>query len=174
MKTLLCNFCVKSGILCEKCQEKLQSGEVTDIDVNIIKLLLKLESKYPVLQNISFYNAYEIDDVLAIAVGPGDLHRFLSGGGGIVREISENTGKKVRILEKKGDMRKFFEDLFTPAAITSINTIWLPDGSTETRVIVSGHPRRLPLNINVLKELAKRVQGITLRISFESELGNDF
>ena len=174
MKTPLCNFCIKSGIFCPKCQEKIQTGEVNDIDVKIVKLLLKLESKYQTLQNISFYNAYEVDNVLAIVVGHGDLHRFLSGGGGIVRDISENTGKKIRILEKKGNVRKFFEDLFAPVAIISINTIWLPDGTTETRVIVSGRPRRLPLKISVLKELAKRVRGITLRISFEKESGTDF
>lgn len=174
MKTQLCNFCIKSGILCPQCQEKVRTGEVSDLDISIAKLLLKLESNYPILQKISFLNSYEIDDVLAIVVGSGDLHRFLSSGGGLVREVSENTGKKVRILEKKGDTRKFFEDLFAPATITSINKIWLPDGSTETRVILSGRSRRLPLKNNVLKELTKKIRGITLRIAFENQLGKDF
>lgn len=174
MKTPLCNFCVKSGILCQRCQEKVRSGEVSEVDVNVAKLLLKLEGKYPVLQKVSFHNAYEVDEVLAIIVGSGDQHRFISGGGEIMREITENRGKKVRILEKKGDTREFFEDLFAPAAVTSINRIWLPDGSTETRVIVSGHSRRLPLKISVIKELARRVRGITLRIAFESQPAKDF
>ncbi|MFH0897684.1 MAG: hypothetical protein V1850_06535 [Candidatus Bathyarchaeota archaeon] len=174
MKTSLCNFCLKSGILCPQCQEKVRTGEITDLDIKIAKVLLKLEGKYPTLQKVYFYNAYEIDDVLAIAVGSGDLHRLLSGGGGMVREVSDNIGKKVRILEKKGDTRKFLEDLFAPAPITSINKIWLPDGSTETRVILSGHSRRLPLKNNVLKELAKKIRGITLRIAFETQPGTDF
>ncbi len=174
MKTQFCNFCIKSGILCPQCQEKVRLGEVSDLDVNIAKLLLKLEGKYPILQKVSFYNAYEIDDVLAIVVGSGDLHRFLSGGGGMVREVSDSTGKKVRILEKKGDARKFFEDLFAPAAVTSINKIWLPDGSTETRVIIQGNSRRLPLKNNVLKELTKKIRGVTLRIAFENQPGKDF
>ena len=172
MKTPLCNFCIRSGILCPQCQEKVRSGEVSELDIDIAKLLLKFEGKYPSLQKISFHNAYDINDVLAIVVGSGDLHLFLSEGG-LVREVSESTGKKVRVLEKKGDSRKFFEDLFAPAPITSINKIWLPDGSVETRVILAGRSRRLPLKINVFKELAKKIRGVTLRIAFENQIGND-
>lgn len=174
MKIPLCNFCVKSGILCQRCQEKVRSGEVSDTAINIAKLLLKLEGKYPTLQKTSFYNAYQVEDVIAIIVGSGDLHRFLSGGGVILRAIVENTGKKIKILEKKGGAREFFEDLFTPAMITSINKIWLPDGSIETRVIITGYYRRLPLKIKILKDLAKKVRGVTLRIAFENQPGKEF
>ena len=169
MNIPLCNFCIKSGILCQKCQDKVKLGEISETDVQVAKLLLKLEEKNPTLQNVNFYNAYDMDNILAIVVGQGDLPKLLTSGGKVVRDISENTGKKVRILEKKGELRKFLEDLFTPVPITTINKIWLPDGSTETRVILAGNSRRLPLKINVLKELAKKVRGITLRIAFETQ-----
>lgn len=132
-------------------------------------MLLKLEEKNPILQSVNFYNAYDIDNSLAIVVGQGDMPKLLASGGGVVRDISENTGKKVKILEKKGEIRKFLEDLFAPVPITTINKIWLPDGSIETRVILTGHSRRLPLKINVLKELANKMRGITLRIAFETQ-----
>ena len=167
MKTPLCNFCIKSGILCQRCQDKVRKGEVSETDINIAKLLFNLENKYPTLQKISLYKTYDVDGVIAIILGKGDLHRLLSGGGGILRALTEKTHKKIRILEKQGSTREFFEDLFAPAAITSINTIWLPDGSTETRVILSGRSRRLPLKNKVIKELAKKARGITLRIAFE-------
>jgi transcription antitermination factor NusA-like protein len=140
---------------------------VSDLDIKIAKLLFELETKYPPLQKISFHNAYDVDGVLAIVVGNGDLQRFFSDGGKIPREISDLVRKRIRILEKKGDTRGFLEDLLAPAPITAINTIWLPDGSTETRVIVSGRSRRLPLKVSVLKELAKKIRGITLRVAFE-------
>jgi transcription antitermination factor NusA-like protein len=169
MNTPLCNFCIKSGILCQKCQDKVSSGEITETDVQAAKLLLKLEEKNPSLQNVNFYKAYDVDNILAIVVGQGDLPKFLTSGGKIIRDIQESTGKKVRILEKKGEVRKFLEDLFAPVPITTINKIWLPDGSTETRVILAGQPRRLPMKTNILKELAKEVRSITLRIAFETQ-----
>ncbi len=174
MKASLCNFCIKSGMLCPRCQEKVRSGEVTDLDISVARLLIKLEEKYSSLQKINFYNAFEIDHVLAIVVGNGDLEHFLANGGKIMRELSDETGKKVRMFEKKGDNRRFLEDLFAPAAITTINKIWLPDGSTETKVILSGHSRKLPLKTSVLKDMAKKVRGITLRIAFEGQPGKDF
>ena len=174
MKTPFCNFCIKSGILCERCLNKIKSGELSDIDIRIAKLLLKLEDKYPVLQKITYHNSYEVDDILAIVMGSGDLRLFFSGGGRLMREISENVRKKIRIVEKEGDVRVFLEDLFAPAKITAINKIWLPDGSTETRVILSGNARRLPLKAKVAKELAKKMRDITLRIAFENQPGRDF
>jgi len=100
-------------------------------------------------------------------VGRRNLSAFLSSNGKILRDIADSTGKKIRIIEKHGEVRKFLEDLFAPANITTINKIWLPDGTTETRVILSNRPRRLPLKSKVLKQLAKKIRGITLRIAFE-------
>ena len=174
LKTSLCTFCIKSGMLCPRCQEKVKSGEVTDVDISVAKLLIKMEDKYPALQKINFHNAFEIDHVLAIVVGNGDLEHFHAGGGNIMRELADETRKKIRMFEKKGDNRRFLEDLFAPAAITTINKIWLPDGTTETKVVLSGYPKKLPLKTSVLKDVAKRVRDVTLRIAFEGQPGKDF
>jgi transcription antitermination factor NusA-like protein len=151
----LCSFCIKSGILCQKCQKKVESGQIGETDIRIAKLLMKLEEKYSSLQKIQFYNAFEA---------------FRENNGSILREIAQNTGKRVRIMEKHGDERKFLEDLFAPAVITTINKIWLPDGTTETRVIMASRPRRLPMKSRVLKKMAKQIRGITLRIAYEDRL----
>ena len=174
MKTALCNLCIKSGILCPKCQAKVASGEVTDTDMRIARLLLKLEEKYPSLQKIDFHKAYEADNVLALVIGRGNLKQFQAEGGRIIREIAENTGKRIRVFEKRGDARSFLEELFSPVAITTINKIWLPDGSQETRVVLAGRSRRLPLKSDVMKELAREIGGITLRIAFERQLEREY
>jgi transcription antitermination factor NusA-like protein len=165
---------MKSGILCPNCQEKVRSGQVTETDIAVCRLLLKLEEKYPSIQKIDFRSAYEADSVLAIVVGDGDSQRILAEDGKIIREISESMGKKVRLFERKGDMRRFLEELFFPVSITTINKIWLPDGSQETRVILSGRSRRLPLKTDVLQDLAKKVRGIMLRITFENQLEEEY
>jgi transcription antitermination factor NusA-like protein len=162
---------MKSGILCARCQSKIESGEVSDADINVSKVLLKLEDKYPSLQDVTLHNAYDMGNVLAIVVGNNEMPNVLGQGGRIIREISDSVRKKVRVIEKSGDTRKFLEDLFVPVTITTINKIWLPDGSIETRVILSGRSRRLPIKTKVLKELAKRVRGVTLRVAFENQLG---
>ena len=167
MKTALCNFCLKSGILCSKCQGKLKSGKVSEVDFKIARLLLSLEEKHPSLQEVRFHKAVESDRVLAILVNKGDVPRLLSHGGKIVRAIGEKTGKTIRILEYGVTERKFLEDLVVPLSILTINTIWLPDGTTETRVILKrGGRKRLPVNVKSWRDIAQKVRGMTLRVEF--------
>jgi transcription antitermination factor NusA-like protein len=165
VKTALCNFCLKSGILCSKCQGKLKSGEVSEADFEIARLLLSLEEKYPPLQDVYFHKAIEANGVLAVVVKRGDVPRLLGYGGKIIRSLGEKTGKTIRVLEHGVDDRKFLEDLFVPMRILTINTIWLPDGTTETRVILRRGRRRTP-NVKALKEIAQKVRGMTLRVEF--------
>ncbi len=166
MKTALCNFCLKSGILCPKCQGKLKSGKVSEIDFTIARLLLSLEEKYPSIQEVKFHKAVDADRILAILVDKGDVPRLLSHGGKIVKAIGEKTGKTIRILEHGVAERKFLEDLFVPLSILTINKIWLPDGTTETRVILKrGRRKRIP-NVKASKQIAQKLRGITLRVEF--------
>lgn len=167
MKTVLCSFCLKSGILCQKCSSRLKSGEVSELDLKIARLLLSLEEKYPALQNVTFHKTVDAGKTMALIVGSGDVPRLLGFGGKIIRALSEGTGKNVRVLETGGDDRKFLEDLFAPFSIMTINTIWLPDGSTETRVILSRRRgMRAAFDVNALKEIALKVRNMTMRVEF--------
>lgn len=169
MKTALCNFCLKSGILCQKCSAKVKSGEISKLDLKIARLLLSLEEKYPSLQNAHFHGAVAADRTLAIVVKQGDAPRLLGYGGKIIRTLGEKVGKAIRVLEYGVNDRKFLEGLFAPLNIVAINTIWLPDGTTETRVILKKRRwRQAPFDVNSLKEIARKVRNMTLRVEFAS------
>jgi len=165
MKTELCSFCLKSGMLCQKCSAKVKAGEISDVDLKIARLLLSLEEKYPALQNVCFYKAVDVDKTLAIIVGHGDVPQLLGYSGKIVKAIGDETGKNVKVLESGVDDRKFLEDLFIPFSILTINTIWLPDGTTETRVILKRkRGAQLPYDLKALKEIASKVRKMSLRV----------
>jgi transcription antitermination factor NusA-like protein len=167
VKTQLCNFCLKSGILCSKCQAKVKSGKISSTYLEVSRLLLSLEEKYPPLQNVYFHDAIEADGILALIVDRGDVARILSYGGKIIRAIHQETKKRIRLLEDGVDNRKFLEDLFAPLTVMTINTIWLPDGTTETRVILRKRGRTPPrIDIKAMKQIAKKVKNIVLRVEF--------
>ena len=167
MKTELCSFCLKSGILCQKCSAKVKAGEITELDLKIARLLLSLEGKYLSLQNICFYKAVSVGKTLAILVGHGDVPRILGDGGKIIKALGDETRKSVRVLEYGVDDRKFLEDLFMPLSILTINTIWLPDGTTETRVILKRkRGSQPPLDIKALGEIAYKIRKMSLRVEF--------
>lgn len=167
MKTELCSFCLKSGMLCQKCSAKVKAGEISDLDLKVARQLLLLEEKYPSLQNICFHKAVDANRTVALIVGHGDVSRLLGYGGKIVKALSDATGKSVRVLENGADDRKFLEDLFTPLSILTINTIWLPDGTTETRVILRRkRGAQLPFDLAAIKEIARSVRKMSLRVEF--------
>lgn len=154
-------------MLCQKCLGKLESGEVSELDLKIARSLLSLEEKYPSLQNVYFHEAVDAGKTLAIVVGLGDVPRLLGFGGKIIKALGEETGKSVRVLEYGVDDRKFLEDLFAPLSILTINTIWLPDGTTETRVILrKRRGSQPPFDVKALKEIASKVRNMTLRVEF--------
>jgi transcription antitermination factor NusA-like protein len=168
VKTILDAFCVKSGILCRKCQEKLDKGQITDLDLKIIRLLTELEKENPTLQDVTYHKAVEAENNIVILVDRRDMAKMLSGGAKTVHAISDSLGKKVKILSYGGDDRQFLEDLFSPMSILTLNTIWIPDGSTETKVILSGRePRRMPVDLESVKGPAKQLRNMSLRIEFE-------
>jgi len=135
--------------------------------LKVARLLLSLEETYPSLQNVTFYKAVEAGKTLAVLVGRGDVPRLLGYGGKIVKALSEKTEKSIRVLENGVDDRKFLEDLFAPLSIVTINTIWLPDGTTETRVILRRKGgRQPPFDVKALKEIARKVRNMTLRVEF--------
>ena len=137
------------------------------MDLKIARLLLSLEDKYPSLQNVCFYKAFDAGRTLAVIVGHGDVPRILGHGGKIIKAIGDETGKSVRVLEHGVDDRKFLEDLFLPLSILTINTIWLPDGTTETRVILKRkRGMQLPFDMKAIKDIAYKVRKMSLRVEF--------
>jgi len=168
--TKICAVDLKSGILCPRCEEKVKSGEVSELDLKVAETLLEMEDSYPALQKIHFHKSIESGNSLIILIDKRDVPSLQNYGGKILREIAEKTRKrKVRIMGYNEGTRNFLENLFAPASVLAINTLWLPDGSTETKAILPRRDvRRLPANVEVLKELAKNIQNITLRVEFES------
>ena len=168
VKTILDAFCVKSGILCRRCEEKLEKGQITELDLKVIQRMVELEKEHPVLQDVTYHRSVEADGMMAVLVDRRDLPKLLGGGAKVIKDLGETFGKRVKLISYGGDDREFLEDLFSPLSILTINTIWIPDGSTETKVILTGRqPRKMPVDLDVVKTIAKDLKGMTLRVEFE-------
>lgn len=168
MQTHLCEFCLRSGMLCSKCQEKIRSGAVTNRYMRVARFLLDIESQYPLLQKARLENVVEAGGFLVLVVGRGDRSRFMSYGGKLTRVVRDEFRRRVLVIESGVSDRRFLEDLFTNQRIITINIIWLPDGSTETRVVLRAtRSRRLSKKrIKALTEIAKKVRNMNLRVEY--------
>lgn len=168
MKIPICSFCLKSGIYCSTCREKIEKGEVTPLDLEVAKRLLELESKFPNLKDAEFRGAIETDSLIIIVVGPGDISHFIGPKGKIVKVLSDTLKKKVRVIEGASSTKKTIEDILSPVGVLGVNTIWLPDGSLEKKVrIKKSDSKRLPTSISSLEEIVYKLTKEKIRIALE-------
>lgn len=155
-------------MLCSKCQEKVQSGEVNDLYMKVAKYLIDIENRYPVLQKARLGRVFDAGGYLVLVVGRGDRNKFMEDGGRLTRDLGDSFNKRVLVIEEGVNDRGFLEDLFSTQHIVTINIIWLPDGSTETRVVLQGRgARRLSKKrIRALTDIAKKVRNMDLRVEY--------
>jgi transcription antitermination factor NusA-like protein len=155
-------------MLCSKCQEKVRSGEVDDLYIKVAKFLLDVEGQHPALQKARLNRVFESGRFLVLVVGRGDRNRFIGEGEKLIRDLGDKFNRRVIVIEEGVNDRGFLEDLFSNQHIITINIIWLPDGTTETRVVLQGRgARRLSKRrINALTQIAKKVRNMDLRVEY--------
>ncbi|MEX2707199.1 MAG: transcription elongation factor NusA [Candidatus Freyrarchaeum guaymaensis] len=164
----ICSFCLKSGIYCSTCREKIEKGEVTPLDLEIAKQLLELENRFPNLKEAEFRRSVETNNLVIIVVGPGDISHFIGPKGKIVKILSDRLKKKIRVIEGDSSTKKTIEDILSPVSVLGVNTIWLPDGTLEKKVrIRKSDIRRLPTSVSTLEEVVHKLTNEKVRIVFE-------
>jgi transcription antitermination factor NusA-like protein len=154
-------------MLCSKCQIKVESGEVAEEYLEVAKKLLELENKYQFLQKVKIENVVKVGGLLVLVVGKGDSTKF-NNSSKLLRELGDEFNKHILVIESGTKDRQFLEDLFINQHIVTINIIWLPDGTTETRVVLQGRGvRRLSKRrLSALSSVAKKVRNMDLRIEY--------
>jgi len=149
----VCDVCLKSGMLCQGCENKLKSGEITQLDLDIAKLLFKLGDG-----KIGFKKTIEIGDVLIIVTDKDQVGKIIGKSGKIVRAISKKVGKKVRVIREDSDFKEIARDLIAPARISGINIVYGMDGEEKYKIRVMGEDsRRLPTRLDVLNNIMNQL-----------------
>ncbi len=145
----VCDVCLKSGMLCQGCENKLKSGEITQLDLDIAKLLFKLgEGK------IGFKKTIEIGDVVIIVTEKENVGKLIGKSGKIVRAISKKVGKKVRVMGEGSDFKEIARDIVAPARISGINIVYGRDGEEKYKIrVMKEDSRRLPARLDVLNDI---------------------
>jgi len=169
MKNLpACKTCVNSGFLCASCQNKLDTGVLTQFELDLAKDLLGLEEeeKYGFLKNISFYKAIDFEDVVIIVVGKKDKIKTSQDLINWVKETYEVD--ELILIEQTKNPRAALESLIAPSKLISLNEIFLATGDIEFKGVLSKADQKVILfTKEELEELILELTGKTIRIEFE-------
>ncbi|MEM3399958.1 MAG: transcription elongation factor NusA [Candidatus Micrarchaeia archaeon] len=166
MKIPICELCAKTGVLCSGCENKLKAGKISELDVEVSKILTKLSDKFN-LQNADVTKVVDLGRVVLILT-KGDVGLLIGKDGKVVAELSNKLGKKVRIAEVSGDMRKTISDMVVPVKLVGINVLYKKDGEKVYKVrLLKSEIRQLPVDINTLEKALNSVMESTVAITFE-------
>lgn len=168
MKTPICSFDAKTGTLCSKCEDKLQSGHLTQADVECAVKLVKIAERDQEINKFTMINAYHVNEDIVLVLQRSDLSALRSNVE-LSRKIQQQFRSKVWFVEAEATDKRFLENLFFPARILTINLIWLPDGNKLTKVIVAAKNAQVSgIDVEQIQKITKTVRNIELLVDFES------
>jgi transcription antitermination factor NusA-like protein len=167
LKSAICPFDAKSGVLCSKCESKLESGSITRDDVEAAIKLARLADRNQDVDKFTLVRGAKVDHDFVLVLRSPDVIA-LKGDLGLADKIEGEFGQKVWFVESEASERRFIEGLFHPIKVLFINLFWLPDGNKLTKVIVAGDGKRARVNIEKIQKIAKTVRNIELLVEFEN------
>ncbi len=168
MKLPICVFDAKSGLLCQECQAKLERGEITPIEVEISKAVVKLEERFPTLKDVTIGGAVEVGPFVVLKVEEKNILNIIGPKGKIIIKIESMVKKNIRVVEDTNDVQRVIESLLSGIEIIGINKIFVPDGSEELKIRVRSVDRnKLPASGEELRKIIYKLTGELTRLSFE-------
>jgi len=163
---------VKTGVLCPRCQSIVRSGSVKEYEVDVMRELLDLEElpDFKFLKDMEYVRSIVSEGALVIILqdvrdntpDPRSLNK-------LSWVLGERLKTKTRIITNTKDLKEVVKQLVFPARITSVNTIWLPDGTVEYVVrIPKFEMRNLPFKRReVIEDILTQITGNVVRIRAE-------
>lgn len=164
MKAPICSADMKRNALCKECQQKLEDGKISEIEVRVSRILHKLSRKFYFI-DIEFRRAIELHDTI-ILLCKGNIGALIGRKGRVVGELNKELGKNVRIIEKQADEKKMIQDFLGNARVLAVNKVFKVDGK-EHRIVIAQHDvDKLPAPQNEIKAGIERLLNTSAEIGF--------
>lgn len=168
MRLPVCNFDLESDMLCTNCQARLDRGELKHFDIEFSKWMLEREKIYPSLVDLTLQRAAKVGDRLILVVKKKGKSLILSEES-LVNEMTEQYGEPM-IVEGPIKLRKVVREFIQPANEVGVNSLYLPDGSKESIVMLRGEDReRISYTTDELRLIVSAVMGESVLFEYQED-----
>lgn len=116
MGTPICSICLKSDMLCNACNNRLQSGQIKQMDINIAKAIFSFRP------DASYDSYIDAGNFVIILADKDNAKKIIGKAGRNVKKLSEMLKKQVKIVEK-GSHDTMLEELLS-VPIIAINKVY--------------------------------------------------
>ena len=162
MNLPICDICAKTGVLCSACETKLQKGKISELDVELSKMLYETGT-----EDIGFDRAIDTENFIVILTKKESIGKIIGKGGDNLRNLSEKLGKQLRVIST-GELQDMIYDFVAPARVLGISTVYKPSGSITKKVRINKRDmNRLRMKVDEIKSLINSLTDDEIEISFE-------
>lgn len=157
----ICSICAKSGVLCTACEAKLQNGTISVLDVELSRILYKID------EDIEFERAIETENFVIILTKTEYVGKIIGKGGENIKTLSKKLKKPVRVIGSE-NLEKMIYDFVFPAKILGINLIYKTDGSKKYKVrIAKNDKKKLRMSVSEIHDIIASITKSDADIVFE-------
>ncbi|MFL6525392.1 MAG: transcription elongation factor NusA [Nitrososphaera sp.] len=167
MKTPICTFDAKSGVLCRTCEAKLMSGSISQDDVDASIKLIRLADRNQEINKFTLVRGTRVNGDFILVLRGHDISAIRSDVE-LAKKIEKEMGQKVWFVETEASDRRFIESLFHPMKVLSVNFFWLPESNKLTKVIIAGEAESAEIDLEKIQRIAKAVRNIELLVEFKN------
>ncbi|MFL6309647.1 MAG: transcription elongation factor NusA [Nitrososphaera sp.] len=167
MKTPICTFDAKSGVLCRTCEAKLMSGSISQDDVDASIKLIGLADRNQEINKFTLVRGTRVNGDFILVLRGHDISAIRSDVE-LANKIEKEMGQKVWFVETEASDRRFIESLFHPMKVLSVNFFWLPESNKLTKVIIAGEAESAEIDLEKIQRIAKVVRNIELLVEFKN------
>jgi len=158
----ICDICAKTGVLCGACENKLDKGEITALDVELSGMLYTLSGG-----EVGFEKAIDTGENIIIITQKEAVGKVIGKSGKNLRALSKQLGKKVQVIGTS-KLAELIDDFMAPTRILGVNTVFRPDGTTIQKVRISKMEKdKLNVGIETMQDLIRSLTGDNVEIVFE-------
>ena len=167
MKTPICSFDAKTGVLCSGCEAKLEAGQLTPTEIETAIKLTRLAQKERALDNLSLISAARSGTDLILYLKGFDIVNLRSKPE-LLKKLETEFGETVWLIEAQATGKKFIENLFFPSKVINMNFFWLPDGKKLTRVLIDKKDPRIVAKATRIHDIAKNLRNVDLIVEYQA------
>jgi transcription antitermination factor NusA-like protein len=166
LKSPICPFDAKSGVLCARCDEKLHAGNITQDDVDAAVTLMRVANESQDVDRFTLARGARVDEDYVLVLRGSDV-MSVRANPSLAERIEKEFGHKVHYVESETSERGLVESLFHPARVISVNQFYLPDGNKVTKAVVAGRSSNQKVNVEKIQKIAMAVKNMELLVEFE-------
>jgi len=165
----ICGFDAKNAVLCPKCEEKVETGELTKADIDASIILANTAKSNKEIENFTLFSCKEFEGNFVLSLAKNDI-MIIRQSRTLYRLLQEQFKGKIWLVEDDENDKRFIEDLFFPTKILSINAVWAPGGIHKTKAIVSGKwTPKFPIDTEKVIQIVRNVRNLDIEIEFEDK-----